>query len=72
MKDVGKMRGYSIGPDKLNVGDQICRLVLEIKAGPGSLPNLARCCGDLIGEQVGISLTRVQARVNLGTGEVEA
>jgi hypothetical protein len=72
MKDVGKLKSYSIGPDKLNVGDHICRLTLEIKAGPGSLPELARSCGDLIGEEVGISLTRIQGKLlNVKTGEVE-
>jgi hypothetical protein len=70
LKDIGKFVTFSIKPDAKALGDYLCRLTLEIKSGPGSLPELARGCGDLVGEQVGINLTRLQSKINAQTGEV--
>ena len=72
MKDIGVFRTYSISPDPKAPGDHITRITLVIKSGPGSLPDLARACGDLVGEQVGINLTRLQEKINTTTGEVGA
>ena len=69
MKDIGVFRTYSISPDPKAPGDHITRITLVIKSGPGSLPDLARDCGDLVGEQVGINLTRLQSKVNLESRE---
>lgn len=71
MKDIGTFKTYSINPDPHAPGDHITKITLVIKSGPGSLPELARSCGDLVGEDVGINLTRLQSKINTTTGEVE-
>lgn len=69
MKEIGKMKSYNIGPDHLNIGDHVCWITLEIRTGPGALPELACSCVDLIGQEIGINLTRLQERISLVIGE---
>lgn len=71
MRDIGTFKNYSINPDPRAIGDHIIRIILVIKSGPGSLPELARNCGELMGEDVGINLTRVQSKINTETGEID-
>jgi hypothetical protein len=71
MQEIGTMSGYSIGPDKVVGGGHVCRITLLIKTGPVGLPIIAQACGELLGEQVAITLQAVQEKINGVTGEAK-
>jgi hypothetical protein len=71
MIEIGKLKKYSIVPDRVNIGYHICRLTIEFKTDYGTVAEVARACGDLVGEEIKVKLEKLQERLNLITGEVK-